>query len=128
VRPPAASGTEPVALMTSVLAHLASDGTVDRLRASAPSWKPSEPRAWLRALLTVRAPGPLPEDVQLALDRLLSLEATQRPRADARELPPLDGARGALRAAALWQGDITTLAADVIVNAANSSDLWRACE
>ncbi len=121
VRPAAVSGTERVALLTRVLAHLASDGTADRLRAGAPSWKPAEPRAWLRALLTVRPPELLPDDVQLALDRLLWTEALARPRIDARDLPPLEGARGALRVGALWQGDIAMLAADAIVNAANSA-------
>ncbi|MFI5844507.1 protein-ADP-ribose hydrolase [Catenuloplanes sp. NPDC051500] len=72
-------------------------------------------RERLRALLTVREPGPLPDDAHRALDALLGGERAGRPHVDARELPTIDGT------VALWQGDITTLRADAIVNAANSA-------
>ncbi|MGW0946597.1 macro domain-containing protein [Streptomyces sp. NPDC002623] len=83
-------------------------------------------RQALRALLTVRAPGPLPDGVTAELDALLGGERLARPAADARTLPTVAQSFPGTRSPAadrtvLWQGDITALAADAIVNAANSA-------
>ncbi|MGW2615051.1 protein-ADP-ribose hydrolase [Streptomyces sp. NPDC001500] len=86
----------------------------------------SAARRYLRAVLTVRRPGPLPTGVDRVLDALLSAERLARDTVDATSLPTVREAlpRAGYRAAdrtALWQGDITTLDADAVVNAANSA-------
>ncbi|BBC39032.1 hypothetical protein SGFS_103260 [Streptomyces graminofaciens] len=83
-------------------------------------------RRVLRALLTVRPPGPLPEGAADALDAVLGAERGLRPTVSALRLPTIaeEFPHTAFRAAgrtALWRGDITTLAADAVVNAANSA-------
>ncbi|MGC5561930.1 protein-ADP-ribose hydrolase [Streptomyces sp. FR-108] len=87
-------------------------------------------RRLLRAVLTVRPPGPLPADVSQVLDALLNSERATRTVTDPDRLPriteELPGTATAYPAAgrtALWQGDITALGADAIVNAANSAML-----
>ncbi|MFF0156673.1 macro domain-containing protein [Streptomyces sp. NPDC005263] len=82
-------------------------------------------RRVLRALLTVRDPGPLPEGVDQELDALLGAERHLRPTVSALEPPTIEEefpgtAFRAASEAVLWRGDITTLAADAVVNAANS--------
>ncbi|MFF6804509.1 protein-ADP-ribose hydrolase [Streptomyces sp. NPDC012616] len=82
-------------------------------------------RRVLRALLTVRDPGPLPEGADRELDALLGAERNLRPTISVRELPTIEEEfhGTTFRAAAeavLWRGDITTLAVDAVVNAANS--------
>ncbi|GGQ53840.1 protein-ADP-ribose hydrolase [Streptomyces asoensis] len=82
-------------------------------------------RRLLRALLTVRTPGPLPEGTEQELDALLGAERHLRPAVSALELPTVaeefPGAGfPAAAGTVLWRGDITTLAADAVVNAANS--------
>lgn len=79
----------------------------------------------LRAVLTAREPAPLGPEAERVLDALLGGQREARPRVDARALPTVAEAfpSTSYRAAsstALWRGDITTLAADAIVNAANS--------
>ena len=74
-------------------------------------------RRLLRSLMNVRPPMPLREEFLAAQDELLSAEREERGVVDAMALP-------AVRAdprIALWQGDITRLRADAIVNAANSA-------
>ncbi|MER5619464.1 macro domain-containing protein [Streptosporangium sp. NPDC002544] len=83
-------------------------------------------RRLLRAVLTVRAPGPLPEAAVAPLDALLGGERTMRGSVDASTLPVIAEqvprtAYPAARCTELWRGDITTLAADAIANAANSA-------
>jgi O-acetyl-ADP-ribose deacetylase (regulator of RNase III) len=83
-------------------------------------------RALLRALLTVRAPGLLPPAAVPLLDALLAAEQTQRASVDAAALATIaqqhPGTRyPAADTAVLWRGDITTLAVDAIVNAANNA-------
>ncbi|KQX64086.1 Appr-1-p processing protein [Streptomyces sp. Root1310] len=83
-------------------------------------------RRLLRAVLTVRPPGPLPEGAEEAVDRVLGTERHLRPGVPAGHLPTIaeefpGTAFPAARHTALWRGDITTLAADAIVNAANSA-------
>ena len=82
-------------------------------------------RRALRTLLTVRDPGPRPEGTDRELDALLGAERHLRPTISARELPTIaEQFHGttfrASAEAVLWRGDITTLAADAVVNAANS--------
>ncbi|MFI0817405.1 protein-ADP-ribose hydrolase [Streptomyces sp. NPDC021098] len=83
-------------------------------------------RQVLRALLTVRAPGPLPGGATAELDSLLGGERIARATVDGRQLPTIkamlpDTLYPVADRTVLWQGDITTLAADAIVNAANSA-------
>ncbi len=87
-----------------------------------------ERRRLLRALLTVRGPDPLPDWFHDRLDRLLRREVLDRGLSDIANLPPVSqGWPGALHGAAtsciLWRGDIATLNADAIVNAANAQML-----
>ncbi|MFD7506663.1 protein-ADP-ribose hydrolase [Streptomyces sp. NPDC059850] len=83
-------------------------------------------RRLLRAVLTVREAAPLPSGTARVLDALLSGERLARGTTDAASLPtirttlPHTTYRAADRTA-LWQGDITTLGADAVVNAANSA-------
>jgi O-acetyl-ADP-ribose deacetylase (regulator of RNase III) len=80
----------------------------------------------LRALLTVRPPLPLPDRFWSAMDRLQKWEAARKTVADGTLIPRISsdipGARYPARnRCALWQGDITALKVDAIVNAANAS-------
>lgn len=83
-------------------------------------------RTHLQALLTVLPPTPaLPPVVQVSLDRLLQHELRAKPVIAASSLPRLreafpTTAYAAAARCALWQGDITHLRADAIVNAANA--------
>lgn len=83
---------------------------------------PAQQRERLAALLTVRPPLPIPATIQASLDTLLDAEAATRPVVDVSTLPTLaaSGITGPLGEVVLWQGDITTLRVDAIVNAANS--------
>jgi O-acetyl-ADP-ribose deacetylase (regulator of RNase III) len=110
---PAARSDELGYLARRALEMLAGD-------AEAPDARPA-----LAALLTVREPGPLPEPVVPVLDALLGGETELRGRVDPASLPTiaaeLPGTRyPAAAGTVLWLGDITTLGADAIVNAANS--------
>ena len=73
-------------------------------------------RSLLRALMNVREPRPLSAEFLRLQDELLKAERDQRGTVDAMTLP----AASADPRIALWQGDITRLAVDAIVNAANS--------
>ena len=76
-----------------------------------------EQRRLLRALMNVRPPRPLSGDFLALQDQLLSAERGARGVVDVTTLPSVaSDAR-----IALWQGDITRLAADAIVNAANAA-------
>ena len=80
-----------------------------------------EQKDLLRALMNVRPPMPVGQDFLAVQDEYLSAERDMEGVADVHSLP-------ALRCderLALWQGDITTLNADAIVNAANSG--MRGC-
>ena len=76
-----------------------------------------EQRRLLRALMNVRPPRPLSGDFLALQDQLLSAEREARGVVDVTTLP---SAASDARIA-LWQGDITRLNADAIVNAANSA-------
>ena len=69
-----------------------------------------------RALANVREPMPATDTFFAAQDRMLQDRIVAAGIVDAGALPrtPVDGRLS------LWRGDITTLAADVVVNAANS--------
>lgn len=73
-------------------------------------------RRLLRALMNVHpAQLPLASDFLAVQDAFLSAEREEKGVVDAADLPVLPGHPGV----ALWQGDITRLKADAIVNAAN---------
>ena len=68
----------------------------------------------LRSLMNVRSPKPISEEFLLVQDEYLQAELAQKEVVSVSDLTPL--APGIY----VWQGDITTLACDAIVNAANS--------
>ena len=71
-------------------------------------------RQLLRGLLNVRAPQPGSEDFLQVQDAYLQQRAAEKGITDAAALAPIQPGLY------LWQGDITTLRCDAIVNAANS--------
>ncbi|MEE0435884.1 MAG: protein-ADP-ribose hydrolase [Peptococcaceae bacterium] len=71
-------------------------------------------RRLLRALMNVRQPAPVADDVLQVQDEYLRRELAAKGITDIDDLQPC--AEGLY----LWQGDITTLRVDAIVNAANS--------
>lgn len=75
----------------------------------------------LRALMNVRPPMPISQDFLRVQDEYLSAERDMAGVVDVHALPPLRCDERLV----LWQGDITTLNADAIVNAANSG--MRGC-
>lgn len=72
--------------------------------------------ALARSLMNMRLPRPVPAEVLADQDAVLRARVACTGVTDARELP----ACGCDERIALWRGDITTLAADAIVNAANN--------
>lgn len=77
---------------------------------------PGERRRLLRALMNVRPPQPIGQAFLAVQDAYLQAERDARGVTALRDLQPV--ADGLLY---LWQGDITALQADGIVNAANSA-------
>ena len=74
-------------------------------------------RRLLRSLMNVRPPLPLSPDFLNVQDALLSAEALEKGIVDADGLPPVSSDPRL----AIWQGDITRLRADAIVDADNSA-------
>ena len=74
-------------------------------------------RRLLRSLMNVRPPKPLSQEFLAVQDALLSAERAEKGVVDVHGLPVL----AADPRLAVWRGDITRLAADAIVNAANSA-------
>ena len=74
-------------------------------------------RYFLRCLMNVREPRALPPRFLEAQDALLSAEREERGVVHVADLPAVPGEPRLV----LWQGDITRLDADAIVNAANSA-------
>lgn len=72
-------------------------------------------RRLLRSLMNLRPPSPLSAEYLALQDELLGAERSEKGVVDVLALPAVAGGR-----IALWQGDITRLAADAIVNAANA--------
>ncbi len=74
-------------------------------------------RALLRSLMNIRMPKPLPAEVREVQDEYLKERIRENGVVSPDEIPEIrDGL-------SIWQGDITRLAADAIVNAANSQML-----
>nr|WP_237557900.1 protein-ADP-ribose hydrolase [Streptomyces sp. SID5470] len=119
----------PAALVRQALVLLADDPAAVRagLRpGAADGIDDTAARRLLRAVLTVREPGPLSTGAARVLDALLTAERLARGITGAAELPTVRDTlpHTAYRAAdrtVLWQGDLTTLGADAVVNAANST-------
>jgi O-acetyl-ADP-ribose deacetylase (regulator of RNase III) len=79
-------------------------------------WSPDlDPDRLIRALGAARPPGPLPPEVALAWSTYLDRQRAESVPVDPRDFPAREGGL------AIWRGDITRLAADAIVNAANSA-------
>ena len=71
----------------------------------------------LRSLMNIRMPKQMPENVLAVQDEYLTGRAEEKGIVHVTDIPMI---RGGL---SVWQGDITRLAADAIVNAANSQML-----
>ena len=71
----------------------------------------------LRALMNVRMPKPISREFLRVQDEYLQYERDKRGVTDSAKLPPVPKDPRLV----LWQGDITTLRIDAIVNAANSA-------
>ena len=69
----------------------------------------------LRSLMNVRPPKAIPEEFAAVQDAYLQAEREKKGVVSPDDLTPLE------EGIYLWQGDITRLAADAIVNAANSA-------
>lgn len=80
-----------------------------------------EQKILLRALFNVRVPAPVDGDFLAVQDAYLQEELLQRGITDYASLTPVR------EGVYLWQGDITTLKCDAIVNAANSQMLGCFC-
>ena len=74
-------------------------------------------RRLLRSLMNVRPPAPVSEDFLKVQDEYLQGVLAEKEVTHIQDLTPVQPGLY------LWQGDITTLAADAIVNAANSAML-----
>lgn len=130
-RPAARDDEEAASLVRRVIDHLALDPAVPRRELAGLTYSPDDvagQRRWLRGALTVRAAKPLPEDVHAWIDAILRHERQASPAIDAASLPPVSKTAprtwfAPAESVALWQGDITHLAADAIVNAANTQML-----
>ena len=77
----------------------------------------SDKRLLLRSLMNVRPPAPVSGEFLREQDRYLQTRLSERDVTKVTDLTPVQPGLY------LWQGDITTLAADAIVNAANSQML-----
>ena len=78
-------------------------------------------RSLLRALMNVRPPTPVDADILAMQDAYLNERLRERGGAvDAATLPTVDASDPVRSRISLWRGDITLLAVDAIVNAANS--------
>ena len=84
-------------------------------------------RAALRSLMNIRLPRPLDEETLRLQDEYLSKRALEKGVVALSEIPAIVEQYGSARPFAdrlsLWQGDITRLSVDAIVNAANSQML-----
>ena len=74
-----------------------------------------EKRNLLLGIINLRAPYPIPEEILVLEDQLLQLELKEKEVMDVSEIETRDGVF------AIWQGDITALKIDAIVNPGNSA-------
>lgn len=75
----------------------------------------------LRALMNTRLPGPVPTEILALQDAYLQEEISRKGIVSLSDLRPVE------KGIYLWQGDITRLQCDAIVNAANSQMLGCFC-
>ena len=97
---------------------------VERFKADSGTYKDLETpkdtegrRRLLRSLMNIRMPTPMVPETLRVQDRYLQERAEEKGIVSLEEIPVKEGV------ISLWQGDITRLAADAIVNAANSQML-----
>ena len=90
-----------------------------RLRRAGIPEDPEEQRTLLRSLMNVRMPMPVSDEFLQIQDAYLKERNTERGITDASLLTPTKADDRLF----IWQGDITTLKCDVIVNACNSQML-----
>ena len=74
-------------------------------------------RQLLRSLMNIRMPKEMPEEVLKVQDEYLSGRAKEKGVVRLSDIPAIKDCNSGL---SIWQGDITRLAVDAIVNAANS--------
>ena len=74
-------------------------------------------RQLLRSLMNIRMPKEMPEEVLKVQDEYLSGRAKEKGMVRLSDIPVIKDSNNSL---SIWQGDITRLAVDAIVNAANS--------
>ena len=74
-------------------------------------------RRLLRSLMNIRMPGYMSPEILQLQDEYLQARAEEKGIVTLAEIPVTEGVLS------IWQGDITRLAADAIVNAANSQML-----
>lgn len=114
-------------LLTALLEFFLGETDAPGLSGSVPGSYP-ERRRLLRALMNVRPPRPVPEDILALQDELLGLERDEKGVVRVAGLPTIRDREPATNLAhaerlCLWQGDITRLDTDAVVNAANSGML-----
>ena len=73
-----------------------------------------EKRSLLRGIINIRSPRPTSDDILKLEDQLLQLELKEKEVTDVSEIETRDGV------IAIWQGDITTLKIEAIVNPGNA--------
>ena len=85
----------------------------------------NDKRNLLRALMNIRPPDPISEEIIIAENELLKSELSEKEIVDPYDLPTVAEKFNTIDIPfgdkiVLWKGDITVLGADAIVNAANS--------
>lgn len=84
-------------------------------------------RMALRALMNIRMPGKMEKDIVKVQDEFLTIEAREKGIVTLEDIKTIKEQYGSIHPfgnkISIWQGDITRLEADAIVNAANSQML-----